>query len=84
MRAGRELEELGLGLLRPEEEEGKGVDWASALGGPKPERGSGRGSNSFSKSFSYFVFKAKFKCKPNQIQMGFQIYFFNTSKNEKF
>ena len=56
-RAGRELEELGLGLLWPEEEEGKGVDWASAWGGPKPVRGSGRGSSSFSNSFSYFVFK---------------------------
>ena len=56
-RAGRELEELGLGLLRLEEKEGKGVDWASARGGPKLEGGSGRGSNSFSNSFSYFVFK---------------------------
>ena len=28
VRAGREPEELGLGLLRPEEEEGKGMDWA--------------------------------------------------------
>ena len=44
-------------------------------GGPNPEKGSRRGSNSFSKSFSYFVFNTKFKCKPNQIQIEFKIHF---------
>ena len=34
--------------------------------------------------FPNLVLFPKFKWKPNQIQMGFQIYFFNTSKNEEF
>ena len=34
--------------------------------------------------FSYFIFKTKLKHDQSQIEMGFQIYFFNSSKNEEF
>ena len=53
--------------LRQDEEEGVA----------ELDRKGGRGRRvfHFSKSFSYFVFKAKFKCKPNQIQLEFKIHF---------
>ena len=38
----------------------------------------------FSIFFLFRFFKTKFKHDQSQIQMGFQIYFFNSSKNEEF
>ena len=38
----------------------------------------------FSQIFLLFCFQSQFKHDQSQIQMGFQIYFFNPSKNEEF
>jgi hypothetical protein len=56
----------------------------TVLNGPAQWREREKVSFHFQFFFLFRFFKTKFKHDQSQIQMGFQIYFFNSSKNEEF